>query len=98
MNLPSRQEWEEAGFKVPDEICSELCSSPKLTYADLLAQRDELLKALRGMLENYLNLKSISLKIAKSDAPGWIGQGLGVEDDIHVIAVRKAIARAEGKP
>jgi len=51
---------------------------------------------LTGMLEGYLGLKHVSLIIAKSDSPGWIGQGMTVDDDIHVKAARSVIAKVKG--
>jgi hypothetical protein len=65
-----------------------------------LATERERVKALdgasRGMLENYLELKNISLILAKSDAPGWIGRGMTVDDDVHVQAVRAALTTPPG--
>lgn len=54
----------------------------------------EMREALNGILENYIELKRITLHMAKSDAPNWIGKNLTVDDDIHVIAARAAIAKA----
>ncbi len=64
--------------------------------AQLIASAPELLEALEGMLENYIELKRISLCMAKSDAPNWIGASMTPEDDVHVIAARQAIAKAKG--
>lgn len=54
----------------------------------------QLVQAASGMLENYLELKRISLAMACSDAPNWMGANLTPDDDVHVIAVRKVL----GKP
>lgn len=54
-------------------------------------ERDKLRQALGGMLDNYIELKHISLIMARSDAPGWIGRGMTVDDDIHVQKARAAL-------
>lgn len=58
----------------------------------------EAIEALQGMLENYIELKRISLMVAQSDAPNWAGATLTVEDDIHVIKARAILARATPQP
>lgn len=55
----------------------------------------ELVEAYSAMLENYVELKRISLIVAKSDAPNWIGAGFTVEDDIHVQKARALLDRIE---
>ena len=50
-------------------------------------------EAATRMLENYRELKQISLALAKSDAPNWVGAGMTVDDDIHVQAVTNALAK-----
>lgn len=57
---------------------------------------EELVQAAKGMLENYIQLKRISLAVARSDNPDWM-PSLTEDGDIHVIAIRKAIAKAEEK-
>lgn len=68
------------------------CLLCKIT--SLEKENAELGKAASGMLENYLFLKDTSLRLARGDAPNWIGSTLTPEDDIHVIAVRKALDSA----
>ena len=63
--------------------------------ARLISAAPDLLEACKGMLENYITLRRISLDLARSDRPGWC-PGVTVDDDVHVIAVRAAIAKAEG--
>lgn len=63
----------------------------------LEAQVAELSRALTGMLGNYLELKRLSLILARSDNSGW-APGLTENDDVHVIAARKAIDAAKAKP
>lgn len=54
-------------------------------------QRDKLAEALRGMLDNYIELKRITLAVARSDSPNWLGCQMTPEDDIHVKAARAAL-------
>lgn len=68
-----------------------------IVYCPMHKAARKLLEAVKGMLENYIELKKISLIMARSDRPNW-GQGLTENDDIHVLAVREAIAEAEGNP
>ncbi len=48
-------------------------------------------KALRGMLENYIELKRIALAVSRHDTPHWVGAKMTPDDDIHVQAARKAL-------
>ena len=71
--------------RTPDELQAN---------ARLIAAAPELLVALSAMLANYLELKRVSLALARSDAPNWIGSPMTPDDDIHVIKARAAIAKA----
>lgn len=86
-----------AALNLSDEQYDQLPDELKYPIGKLLGQRNELLAACKGMLANYIELKRIALLVAKSDAPNWVGSGLTAEDDIHVTAVKAAIAKAEGK-
>lgn len=57
----------------------------------LKQERDTLQRAAKGMLENYIEMKVITLAMARSDAPSWVGARMTPDDDTHVIAVRKAL-------
>jgi hypothetical protein len=57
-------------------------------------QEKALLDALKNMMGNYLSLKRMSLILARSDSPNWM-PNLDENDDIYVIAARKAIALME---
>lgn len=70
--------------------------SLKEKLAALEADKRRLVEAASLMLGNYLVLKAISLRAARSDNPNWIGRDLKPEDDIHVIGVRAAIDAAKG--
>lgn len=74
-----------------DTIDKELVAVAK-RYDSVVTQRDALAAALRGMLDNYIELKRITLAVARSDSPNWLGCQMTPEDDIHVKAARAALA------
>lgn len=65
--------------------------------AEARRDKERLEKAVSGMLENYIQLKQITLAMARSDSPNWIGSRLTPDDDIHVVAVRAAMSAHETK-
>jgi hypothetical protein len=87
--------WIADSISDPDGIPvvrADVCKAIELENAALAAQLEEARRAMTGMLENYITLKEMSLVLARSDAPNWIGRNMTADDDIHVIAVRKSLA------
>lgn len=86
---------------IKSKLSTALAATPEAARQEAQRQREyvQALEAVaeagRKMLENYRELKSISLAMAKSDAPGWIGNSLTVDDDIHVRDVTKALDNLE---
>jgi hypothetical protein len=84
-----RAQWLESNRRL------ETAHEAKLTAEAQLSDAQAALKvsqdAMRGMLGNYIELKRISLYMAKSDSPNWIGRDMQPEDDIHVQAVTAAL-------
>lgn len=85
-NLPSRKEWQEYGFSVPPDLCSDAPAQNGRyipDYTELLQQRNELLEALKAVMTHF---------VGDRNTENCVGQS-GIAAD----QARAAIAKAEGR-